>query len=46
VRDTTDGALGAGLALSGPAARVAAEPHDDLVDLLREHAERLAPLLA
>jgi DNA-binding IclR family transcriptional regulator len=46
VRDVVDGSLVAGLALSGPAARVAAEPHDDLVDLLREHAERLAPLLA
>jgi DNA-binding IclR family transcriptional regulator len=45
VRAPGDGALVAGLALSGPAQRVA-EPNDDLVDVLREHADRLAPLLA
>ncbi|NMI01314.1 IclR family transcriptional regulator domain-containing protein [Pseudonocardia acidicola] len=45
VRGPGDGALVAGLALSGPAHRVA-EPNDDLVELLREHADRLAPLLA
>lgn len=45
VRDATTGALVAGLALCGPAARVA-EPNDELVRLLREHAERLVPLLA
>ena len=35
----------AGLALAGPPQRVA-EPNDELVALLREHAERLSPLLA
>lgn len=45
VRDPATGALVAGLALCGPAARVA-EPNDELVRLLREHAERLVPLLA
>lgn len=40
-----DGTLVAGLALSGPAVRVA-EPNPDLVALLRGHAERLGPLLA
>jgi DNA-binding IclR family transcriptional regulator len=45
VRAPGDGALVAGLALSGPAARVA-EPNTELVELLREHAARLAPLLA
>jgi DNA-binding IclR family transcriptional regulator len=39
-----DGRLVAGLALSGPAHRVA-EPNPELVELLREHAERLSPLL-
>jgi DNA-binding IclR family transcriptional regulator len=38
-------ALVAGLALAGPPHRVA-EPNDELVALLREHAERLSPLLA
>ena len=45
VRDPGSGVLVAGLALCGPAARVA-EPNEDLVRLLREHAERLVPLLA
>ena len=45
VRDPVTGALVAGLALCGPAHRVA-EPNDELVELLREHAERLVPLLA
>ncbi|WP_214366814.1 hypothetical protein [Pseudonocardia sp. H11422] len=45
VRSPGGGALVAGLALSGPPHRVA-EPNHELVDLLREHAERLAPLLA
>lgn len=44
VRSPADGALVAGLALCGPADRVA-EPNLDLVGLLREHADRLAPLL-
>jgi DNA-binding IclR family transcriptional regulator len=45
VRSPVDGSLVAGLALSGPAHRVA-EPNTALVDLLRAHAERLSPLLA
>ncbi len=45
VRSPGDGTLVAGLALCGPADRVA-EPNEDLVALLREHADRLAPLLA
>jgi DNA-binding IclR family transcriptional regulator len=45
VRDPQGGALVAGLALCGPAHRVA-EPNEELVELLREHADRLAPLLA
>ncbi|QYN32022.1 helix-turn-helix domain-containing protein [Pseudonocardia sp. DSM 110487] len=45
VRAPGTGALVAGLALAGPPHRVA-EPNDELVALLREHAERLAPLLA
>lgn len=45
VRDPSSGALVAGLALCGPAHRVA-EPNDELIRLLREHAERLVPLLA
>jgi len=44
VRSPADGKLLAGLALCASAERVA-EPNPDLVDLLREHAERLAPLL-
>lgn len=44
VRSPVDGRLVAGLALCGSAERVA-EPNPDLVDLLSEHAERLAPLL-
>ncbi|HKS49664.1 MAG TPA: IclR family transcriptional regulator C-terminal domain-containing protein [Amycolatopsis sp.] len=45
IRDVTDGTLIAGLAVSGPAERVA-EGNPDLVALLREHAGQLAPLLA
>ncbi|MGD9986833.1 IclR family transcriptional regulator [Pseudonocardia sp.] len=45
VRAPGDGRLVAGLALSGPAGRVA-DPNLELVALLREHADRLAPLLA
>jgi DNA-binding IclR family transcriptional regulator len=45
VRAPADGRLVAGLALAGPAHRVA-EPNVELVGLLREHADRLAPLLA
>ncbi len=45
VRSPGGGTLVAGLALAGPPHRVA-EPNDELVALLREHAERLSPLLA
>jgi DNA-binding IclR family transcriptional regulator len=45
IRGPRDGRLVAGLALTGPAVRVA-EPNDELVALLRDHAARLAPLLA
>jgi DNA-binding IclR family transcriptional regulator len=45
IRAPGDGRLVAGLALSGPPGRVA-EPNPELVDLLRRHADRLAPLLA
>jgi DNA-binding IclR family transcriptional regulator len=45
VRSPVDGSLVAGLALSGPAQRVA-EPNTELIELLRAHAERLSPLLA
>ncbi len=45
IREPSSGTLVAGLALCGPAHRVA-EPNEDLVELLREHAGRLAPLLA
>jgi Transcriptional regulator len=45
VRDPSTGALVAGLALCGPAHRVA-EPNEELIVLLREHADRLVPLLA
>jgi DNA-binding IclR family transcriptional regulator len=45
VHAPSDGTLVAGLALSGPAPRVA-EPNTELVELLRAHADRLAPLLA
>lgn len=44
VRSPGGGTLVAGLALCGPAHRVA-EPNEALVGLLREHADRLAPLL-
>ena len=44
VRAPGDHRLVAGLALAGPAHRVA-EPNVELVGLLREHADRLAPLL-
>lgn len=45
IRAPGDSSLVAGLALSGPANRVA-EPNTELVSLLEEHAARLAPLLA
>jgi DNA-binding IclR family transcriptional regulator len=45
VRDGGSGALVAGLALCGPVQRVA-EPNEELVRLLREHADRLVPLLS
>lgn len=45
VRSPTDSSLIAGLALSGPAHRIA-EPQAELVNLLREHATQLGPLLA
>ncbi|MCP9207856.1 IclR family transcriptional regulator C-terminal domain-containing protein [Streptomyces sp. HD1123-B1] len=45
VRHPATGALVAGLALSGPPARVA-QPNRELIAVLREHADRLAPLLA
>ncbi|MFJ5304323.1 IclR family transcriptional regulator [Streptomyces sp. NPDC088350] len=45
IRHPAAGTLVAGLALSGPPARVA-QPNDELVAVVREHAERLAPLLA
>ena len=45
IRGPRDGRLVAGLALAGPAARIA-EPNAELVALLRDHAARLAPLLA
>ncbi|MBC3192726.1 helix-turn-helix domain-containing protein [Pseudonocardia sp. C8] len=44
VRSPADGRLVAGLALSGPSARVA-DPDPELVALLREHAASLGPLL-
>ncbi|ALE76123.1 IclR family transcriptional regulator [Pseudonocardia sp. EC080610-09] len=44
VRSPADGRLVAGLALSGPADRVA-DPDPGLVTLLREHAASLGPLL-
>ncbi|MEU8827147.1 IclR family transcriptional regulator C-terminal domain-containing protein [Streptomyces sp. NPDC048636] len=45
VRHPATGALVAGLALAGPPARVA-QPNGELIAVLREHADRLAPLLA
>lgn len=45
IRAAETGELVAGLALCGPAARVA-EPNEELLELLHEHAARLAPLLA
>jgi DNA-binding IclR family transcriptional regulator len=45
VRAPGDRRLVAGLALTGPADRVAA-PNTELIELLREHAAELAPLLA
>ncbi|MFF5992754.1 IclR family transcriptional regulator [Prauserella flavalba] len=45
IRDVVNGTLVAGLAVSGPTERVA-EPNPELLALLREHAEQLAPLLA
>ncbi|GHE85420.1 hypothetical protein GCM10017786_16790 [Amycolatopsis deserti] len=45
IRDVVTGELVAGLAVSGPAERVA-EPNAELVALVRDHAGQLAPLLA
>ncbi|GEL16530.1 IclR family transcriptional regulator [Pseudonocardia asaccharolytica] len=45
VRGPGTGMLVAGLALCGPAHRVA-ESNEELIGLMRDHAERLAPLLA
>ncbi|PXY20786.1 IclR family transcriptional regulator [Prauserella muralis] len=45
IHDVASGALVAGLAVSGPAERVAG-PNVELVELLTEHAGQLAPLLA
>lgn len=45
IRAPGDGRLVAGLALTGPADRVAA-PNAELIELLRDHATELAPLLA
>lgn len=45
VRAPGDGSLVAGLAIAGPPHRIA-EPNDEIVALLRDHADRLAPLLA
>ncbi|MCF7548779.1 MULTISPECIES: IclR family transcriptional regulator [Pseudonocardia] len=45
VRAPSDGTLAAGLAIAGPPHRIA-EPNDEIVALLRDHADRLAPLLA
>ncbi|SFO04803.1 transcriptional regulator, IclR family [Pseudonocardia ammonioxydans] len=44
VRSPADRRLVAGLALSGPAGRIT-DPDPDLVALLRDHADRLGPLL-
>ncbi|GAA4696816.1 IclR family transcriptional regulator C-terminal domain-containing protein [Pseudonocardia yuanmonensis] len=45
IRGPRDGRLVAGLALAGPTARIA-EPNEEIIRLLRDHAARLAPLLA
>ena len=45
IRGPRDGRLVAGIALAGPAARIA-EPNEEIIKLLRDHAARLAPLLA
>jgi DNA-binding IclR family transcriptional regulator len=45
IRAPADGILVAGLAVSGPEHRVA-EPNREILDLLKDHAEKLAPLLA
>jgi DNA-binding IclR family transcriptional regulator len=45
IRRRGDGRLIGGLAMAGPANRVR-EPNENLVELLRQHAERLGPLLA
>lgn len=45
IRDEADGVLVAALTVSGPPERVA-EPNTELVALMREHATKLAPLLA
>lgn len=45
VRHPITGALVAGLSLSGPPGRVA-QPNAELIAVLREHADRLGPLMA
>jgi DNA-binding IclR family transcriptional regulator len=45
IRGPRDGRLVAGLALAGPTVRIA-EPNEEIIEVLRDHAARLAPLLA
>ncbi|MCE3554421.1 helix-turn-helix domain-containing protein [Pseudonocardia sp. RS11V-5] len=45
IRGPRDGRLVAGIALAGPTARIA-EPNEEIIAVLRDHAARLAPLLA
>ena len=45
IRAPGDGRLVAGFAVAGPAQRVA-EPNDEIIAVLRHHADRLSPLLA
>lgn len=45
IRAPEDGRLVAGFAVAGPAPRIA-EPNEEIIAVLRRHAERLSPLLA
>lgn len=45
IRAPGDHRLVAGFAVAGPAMRVA-EPNEEIIEVLRQHAERLSPLLA